>query len=301
MLQINVRVPEDRKQTAAVKINSGLKKIAEGSGIASASIELAARHGNPACDELRPWGHPPLGGYRFLAQGKAPAGVEREYGGHLLVFQPETGRALEAESFGRLHLLVYSGSPDKGEQYRLTQGGLRLHHRVFAALLAQLSTDTEAWLEIQVLRRSAWWQFWKQPLPTYPILTDTPKFSVPPLDEISLATLIAGGRRLPLQSPLQQDDDQSRFDNETRSSSDSSSSGTGSFTGQGGAYGGGGASGGWDAPGGRGVDSTGRIVTTAGAAAILAGSLAAAEGQEASASNDGQTGGYAGTQTSTNY
>lgn len=300
MININVRVPESRDRTAVVEIRSGLSKVADGIAVASASPALAARHGNPHCDPLRPWGHPPLGSYRLLAQGPAPAGCDIEYGGHLLVFQPESGSALEAESFGRLLLLAYAGPAGKSGQLRPTQGGLRLQQKTFDALRAVLAAAPEAVLEIDVLRPPSWWQFWKRAAPTLSIAPDAPKLTSPPLDEVSLATLIAQGKRLAPRTRVQRDDDwaESRRDTDA-----SSSSASGNYSGRGGASGGGGAGGSWDNAAGRGqgVDTAGRILTAATGAALLAGSLEASEHGGSSPVNDESSGGDTGTQTSTSY
>jgi uncharacterized membrane protein YgcG len=301
MLNIKVRVPEKRGSTAVVEIRSGLSKIADGVAVASASADLAARHGNPHRDPLRPWGHPPLGSYRLLAQGPAPAGCDAEYGGQLLVFQPESGEALEAESFGRLLLLAYAGPAAKGGLLRPTQGGLRLEQKIFDALLATLAAHPQALLQIDVLRPPAWWQFWKHAEPTAPIAADAPKLSAPPHDEASLAALIAAGKRLARDARPRQDSGRSSRD--TDAPSRSSSSGTSDYSGQGGEFGGAGASGGWGAAtgGGRGVDAAGRITTAATGAALLAGSIAAAESGGSSQAGDDSSNGDSGTQTSTSY
>lgn len=302
MLNIKVRVPESRDRTAVVEIRAGLSNVTYGSAVASASTELAARHGNPLCDPLRPWGHPPFGSYRLLARAPAPAGCDVEYGGHLLVFQPESGAALEAEAFGRLLLLAYAGPAAKGGQLRPTQGGLRLEQNTFDALLQALAAHPQALLEIEALRPPAWWQFWKRAAPTLPIASVAPKLSAPPLDEASLALLISGGKRLARDTGRRSDQDWSGSSS-IGGSSGSSSRGTSEFSGQGGEFGGGGASGGWGgaAAGGRAVDSAGRITAAATGAALAAGALEAATGGASPQAGDDSSGGGGGTQISTAY
>ena len=283
MLNISVRVPRDRGRGAAVEIRSGFSTIATGSAAATASAELAARHGNALRDPLRPWGHPPFGGYSLLGQGPAPAGCDIEYGGELLVFQPMSGMALDAESFGRLLLLVYAGPGGNGSRLRPTQGGLRLQQTVFNALLAALANDPEALLDIEELSAPAWWQFWRSAVATPPLDTSVPKLSLPPLDEASLATALAAGRRIARKNRLQQDDDDWR---NSRSQSDTSSGSSGGYSGQGGTFGGAGASGRWDAPAG--VDSAGRIVGAASGATLATASIDAESAS--SLTDDGKAG-----------
>jgi uncharacterized membrane protein YgcG len=294
MLGIIVRVPQDRGQTGAVEIRSNFTTVARGIAVASASPELAARHGNPHCDPLRPGGHPPLGMYRLLAQGPTPAGCEIEYGRQLLVFQPETGKALEAEAFGRLLLLLYAGPAGEGGRLRRTQGGVRLEQKAFDAMLAALAPEPQAVLSIEVLQPPSWWQFWKNTTPPLPIAAGTPKLNAPPLDEASLAALISKGKRLPRKAAAQWDDNTSDI---SSNSGSTSSSGDGSgFSGQGGGFGGGGASGGWNTAAG--VDSSGRIMT---AAAIATANFAASQSDASSQVADDAPGGDTGTQTSTSY
>jgi uncharacterized membrane protein YgcG len=297
-----VRVPEDRDQAGVVEIRSNFRMVAKGIAAASASSALAAQHGNPGRDPLRPWGHPPLGLYRYLAQGPVPAGCDIEYGRQALVFQPETGKALEAEAFGRLLLMVYAGPAGKAGRLRPTQGGLRLEQSTFDALLEALAPDPQAVLSIEALPPPAWWQFWRRAAPTQPVAADVPRLSAPPLDETNVAALIAQGKRLSRNSRPQSDDTTDSSSGSSRQS-DSTSNDTGGYSGAGGSFGGAGASGSWDAAAGgrRGVDSTGRITTAAAGAALAAGALDAVESGASSQASDDGRGGDSGTQTSTSY
>lgn len=110
MLLLEVLVPVKRDRAGLATLYDGARKLRQDAVCASAVEALAAARGNPQCDPLRPGGHPPLGRYRLLRRAPAPPGSEKEYGAELLVFEAEKGPALEAESFGRLGLLVYSGS-----------------------------------------------------------------------------------------------------------------------------------------------------------------------------------------------
>jgi len=302
MLGITVRVPEDRDQAGVVEIRSNSRTIAKGIAAACASGELASQHGNPGRDPLRPWGHPPLGMYRFLAQGPVPAGCDIEYGGQALVFQPETGKALEAEAFGRLLLIVYAGPAGKAGRLRPTQGGLRLEQSTFDAVVAALAPDPQAVLSIEALSPPAWWQFWRREVPNQPVATDVPRLSAPPLDETNVAAFIAKGKRLRRNNRPQSDETTGPSSGSSRQS-DSPSNDIGGYSGGGGSFGGAGASGGWDAAaGGRGgVDSAGRVMTAATGAALAAGALSVVESGASSQANDDGSGGDGGTQTSTSY
>jgi len=291
MLTINVRVPADRNETAVVEIFSGASRIAGSLAAASASAELARSHGNADCDPLRPWGHPPLGNYRLIAHGPAPAGCDLEYGKHLLVFQPESGNALDAESFGRLLLLAYAGPAGKGGRMRRTQGGLRFRQETLEVLLARLESDPAALLQIDLLDPPAWWQFWKRAQRTLALASEPPRLSAPPLDEASLAEQLSAGKPLARRTPLRAVDDnidsRSDYDHSRSTSSQTDSP----YTGRGGEYAGAGASGSWDAPSssgaGRGVDAAGRITAFAAGAAMLAESVSAAE-REVTSSDAGE-------------
>src|SRR5262245_24501224 len=109
MLELNVRVHPGRDRTGIAVLRDGSRTYKTSPVAASATPAIAARRGNPACDPLRAWGHPPFGRYRLLTHLQARSDLHREYGTHLLLFEPASGQALEAESFGRLALLAYGG------------------------------------------------------------------------------------------------------------------------------------------------------------------------------------------------
>src|SRR5262245_26392307 len=126
MLELNVRIHPARDRTAVAVLRDGSRILKTAPIAASATPALAARRGNRSCDPLRAWGHPPFGRYRLLQQVQARSDLQSEYGTHLLLFEPEAGQALEAESFGRLALLAYGGPAGRDGRLRRTQGGLRL-------------------------------------------------------------------------------------------------------------------------------------------------------------------------------
>jgi uncharacterized membrane protein YgcG len=299
MLQINVRVPENREHAAIVQFGAGFLSQVAGFAAASASAEIAAKHGNATCDPLRPWGHPAPGVYQLIAYGPAPKGCENEYGKYLLAFQPMSGAALDAESYGRLTLLAYSGPPDGKRRLRRTQGGLRFDPQFMKLIAKRLDGEPEVVLRIHAVRKPAWWQFWVGALPAIPLSPESPRFQAPPLDEASLAEALSAGKRRARPVPMQTDD-RDWNDRDRSSSSTSSSSSDNSYSGgRGGEYGGAGASGSWDkaahsgSGAGRGVDASGRIATVAAVAATAAALHAAAHSGDGKEGNEGSAGGDA--------
>jgi len=276
MIRITVHVPEDRSRAGFVRLSSGLRTFFEDAACASADATVSARRGNPACDPLRPFGHPPLGHYRLAAFGRAPEAVVAEYGETLLSFEPVSGPALDAESYGRLALLAYGGGRGSDRQLRRTQGGLRLSPEAMQALVARVDDETEVELRIVVLAPRPWWAFCRRPRTPSPLSRDGPRFAAAPLDEATLGAALKPRVVRRAAAARDHDDDRDRFDDHDRRSS--SSSREPDFRGGGGTGGGGGASGSWDAtaPGrGPGVDAAGRVIGAAAAAAVVGGAVAA--------------------------
>ena len=278
MLHLEVLVPETRDSTAVVTLRDRSGQIREDAGVASAAPRLAAAHGNPDCSPLRPGGHPPFGSYLLLKHGSSPDGCAIEYGTDILMFEAQDGPALEAESFGRLALLVYSGPAGKDALLRRTQGGVRLSRQMMSEIVSRLARDGDIDLRIGPLDEApAWWQFWKRRhfMRPLPLSTEYPHLAAPPLDEMSLMSTLLQGTQTRRRQRLDRDDDHDRY------GSDSSSGGSRSepFRGSGGEYAGAGARGSWgDAPAGSGrplgVDGSGRIIGV-GAAAGIAAAVAA--------------------------
>ena len=304
MLHLEVLVPETREGTAVMTLSDGTAKIREDAGVASAAPTLAAAHGNPDCSPLRPGGHAPFGSYLLLKRAGAPEGGAIEYGTNILLFEAQNGPALEAESFGRLALLVYAGPPGKDALLRRTQGGVRLSTQMMSEIVSRLARDGDIDLRIGPLDEApAWWQFWKrrrfiQPLP---LSTEYPHLAAAPLDEMSLMSTLLQGTQTRRRQRLDRDDDHDRYGSDRSSSV--GGSGSEPFRGRGGEYAGAGASGSWgDAPAGSGrplgVDSSGRIIgaaTAAGVAAAVAadsasGAVDAGAETPAAAGGNGDTG-----------
>ncbi|MCC7486012.1 MAG: hypothetical protein IT529_13650 [Burkholderiales bacterium] len=282
MLTLTVRVHPARERTGLAELREGTRVHARGPAVASAAPALAARRGNPGCEALRPWGHPPFGGYRLLRCLRARPEFGDEYGDHVLLFEPESGPALEAESHGRLALLAYSGPAGRDGRMRRTQGGLRLPERMLLDIVQRLRGVMEMTLRIEPLRAPAWWQFWRRAEDTMPLSATEPAFAAPPADEASVMEALlmdpAVARRAPRrpvrEEPRGRDEDR-HSDDRRDSSSGGPDPGGERFRGRGGEGAGAGASGNWDDARARpaGVDQAGRILA-AGAATAAAAALA---------------------------
>jgi len=270
MLRLKVEVPVSRDRTAFATLRDGSNIVASGRAVASATPALAADHANPRCDPLRPWGHPPLGRFTFLNHEPAARRETSDYGEHLLLFQPESGPALDAESFGRLALLVFGG-PAR----RRTQGGLRLSDEMIGIVVRGVKAGETLTLELVPWRPRAWWQFWKPPPVTPESLAPHGRDQrAPATPELTLLEALL--RKSVRRARDTTSDHDTHHDRDSRpDTSSSSSSSRETFQGKGGAGGGAGASGRWsdDAGTGRGVDSAGRIL---GTAAAIGGVAAAA-------------------------
>lgn len=282
MITLNIEVPESRDRTAISVLKRGTKMLAQGFAAASASPQIAAARGNAGCDPLRAWGHPPTGGYRLINHRPSNKDYSGEYGMHLLLFEPVSGAALEAQAAGRVGLLVYGGPAGQDKFMRRTQGGVRISNEMLNALIRQIAHDDDVRLTLESLRKPPWWKFWARTTDT-PMLSATAARAYPaPLDEMSIILELMNGARRRSYGGGGSDDyrererDDSRYDDR---SSSGSSSGSDTFRGGGGQSGGGGASGGWDGATGtaRGVDASGRIIAGAavGAAAMIAANAAA--------------------------
>jgi len=302
MLEIIVTVPPARNRAAHLCIVEGRHIVVEDWAVATVDPALAKRAKNAHADPLRPGGHPPLGRYELTAQGPVPTDAETEYGRSLLLFEPVSGEALDAESYGRLGMLVYAGRMAPDTRLRRTQGGLRLSGRAMDLLLTRLDANTPVELRIELTTKPPWWAFWRKER-VHPALSDRPpQFDVPPLDEATLlAALLQHSQR---RARPEREDDEWERRRERERDSQSSSSEPSEFRGHGGEGGGAGASGGWsDAPAagrGPGVDAAGRIVTAAGVAAVATAAVIAA--REAAADREASAGeriGEGGPETTT--
>ncbi len=304
MIRLEIQVPEARDRTAIATLRRGTKQLEQGFAAASASTQIASARGNPGCDPLRAWGHPPTGGYRLINHRASNKGYSGEYGMHMLLFEPRSGSALDAQAAGRVGLLVYGGPAGQDKRMRRTQGGVRISNEMLGAIIKQVAHEDEITLTIETLRKPSWWQFWKSMPDTPPLSSTATKAYSAPLDEMSIILELMNGAVRRSGSGYAPDErrdrDDNRWDDRSRSSSSSDSD---TFRGGGGQSGGAGASGGWDsATTARGVDASGRIVAGAaiGAAAAVAASAAAnsaaqesADTHRAAFSDSGSNGGSA--------
>lgn len=298
MLELIVTVTPARDRAAGLRIVDGLRTLVDDWAIATVDPAAALRADNPKADPLRPHGHPPLGRYELTARGDAPQGTETEYGRTLLLFEPVSGEALDAESFGRLGLLVYAGRMAPDSRLRRTQGGLRISSMAMDLLLGRIEEHTAVELRIEPFEPPPWWAFWRKPVTPPAYSERPPQFDTPPLDETTLmAELLLRSRHRVRAQRLERDDDEweRRRERDARRETQSSSGEPSEFRGRGGEGGGAGASGGWSdtpTPGrGPGVDAAGRIVTAAGVSAVAAAAVVAA--REHSSSTRSEEGGGA--------
>ena len=281
MLTLVVRVPDSYNRTAMAFLRDGPRTVLKDFAVTVPLAGLGQQHGNPTGDPLRPFGPVPRGDYSLVALAPTPADGVPEYGSHLFAFEPQSGPALEAESFGRLVLLAYGGPSGRELQLRRTQGGLRLTVAMVNAIVSRLAADADLHLRVEPLSLTPppWWAFWRpRPENVRPLSAEPPRFLAPPLDEATLAGhALRTGRRRRLR---RYDPDTDTWRDPTPMSSGSTSAsdtrpegerGT-PFESGGGRFGGAGATGGWDADPARapGVDSAGRILGTAAAAAAAA-------------------------------
>jgi uncharacterized membrane protein YgcG len=298
MLTLVVRVPDGGNRSGIATLRDGPRLLRQDIAAAVPLAGLGMQHGNPTGDPLRPFGPVPHGDYSLVALAPTPADAVVEYGTHLLAFEPQSGPALEAESFGRLVLLAYSGPFGRELRLRRTQGGLRLTVAMVNAIVSHLTPDTDLPLRVEPLSltRPPWWAFWRPRPPNIrPLSADPPQLVTPPLDEAAMAEhVLRHGRRRPMRR--YDPDTETWRDPSPATSGDSPSSETRSgtsttFEAAGGRFGGAGATGGWDPEPTRppGVDSAGRIVGTAaaaGAAAAAAGAIIGLSGVGQSTPND---------------
>ena len=281
MLTLVVRVPESGELAGVATLWDGLTAVLSDRAVAAVSSGTAGRRGNPPGDPLRPFGPPPHGTYALVGLAPTPADGAGEYGSHLLAFEPQSGRALEAESFGRLLLLAYAGPPGRDTRLRRTQGGLRFTRALMTAIVSRVGPDTEVALRVEPLTPAPWWAFWRRRTDNeQPLSGGIPRVMDAPLDEETLtAYVMQHGPRRPRR----------RRDPDTDTSWDRSTGGSAGpggagpvvpFEGRGGRFGGGGASGGWEAGQSRpsGVDDAGRILGTAAAGAAVGGLIEAGQG-----------------------
>ncbi|MER2624277.1 MAG: hypothetical protein ABTS22_10105 [Accumulibacter sp.] len=279
MLMLDVRVPANRNQAAIATLYAVRQVLKTGHAAASVARELAAQKGNPSCDMMRQWGNPAFGSYRLFGSTNVPECCRGEYGLVLLAFEPQSGVALDAESFGRLGLAVYAGAAGSDRRPRRTQGGLRISEEFMKLIRLRMATEAEIRVSLSPLVPPSFWQFWRR-LPTpCPLSTDGPRFTAPPLDE---ATLLAEAmRHVVSRKPGIQRvacADTWRDDHDTQDNVFAENS---PFQGKDGNFGGAGASGTWDVAMGAatgvrggttvlppGVDAAGRILAASSNTAL---------------------------------
>lgn len=239
-MKISVGVDAGRSRLGRMEVDS-----AQGTGLqpvdvcATADPAAARASGNPAADPLRPGGHAPFGTYVLKQVRRMAGALIRDWGEFTIVFEPRSGQAREAESYGRLVLALHGGDPGDDGRLRTTSLGLRVDRQTLEQVAAAADRGERVELDIHEVPVGFWERifFWRRRPSRGFFAADT-------------------------TTPADRDD--------WSSTSSGSSSRGDDFAGKGGQFGGGGASGSWDAPRGAGVAAT-------GAAALGAGVIAASE------------------------
>lgn len=212
----------------------------------TADESSARAAGNPGCDPLRPGGHAPFGTYRLREVRDVPDASRDEYGSHSLVFEPQSGEALQAESFGRLALALHGGELGEDGRLRTTDGGFRVGEDTLRLLVSRMKPgDT---LEV----REAPLGFWER---------------------------LLGRRRRPSGALRERETQEPDRWEPDRSYGDRAPGGRAGdpaerFEPGGGAFGGAGASGAWDAPPRTDVTAAGAAAAGAAGGLLAAGLLA---------------------------
>ena len=248
-MKLVVQVDPRRDREGTLTLRDAADRIVFGpvAVCATADQAVARQLGNAVRDPLRPGGHPPFGGYRFVKATPLEPDGHRARGPCALVFEPRTGDAVSAESHGRLLLELHGGAPASGGALRPTGGGLRVADEVVEELATRLRGDPACELELQAVRES-WW-----------------------------SRLVRRRRTLSDDEPVES--------GTSWGSSDSSGASEPAYSGRGGEFSGAGASGSWDAAStGRSAAATGAAV--AAGAAIAAGAALAANESEQPAASD---------------
>lgn len=141
MSKLVIVVPKGRRFCGRASLfgNDGAQRAGPFRVLATASVRVAKKRGNPTASPLQPFGHPPQGTY-FLAASLPPGYVHarrrRRYGrvGALLL-APQSGEALDATANGRALVALHGGPLDERRRLRPTRGGFRLSNRGMTRLL----------------------------------------------------------------------------------------------------------------------------------------------------------------------
>ena len=116
--------------------------------LGTANARVAGKHGNPACDPLLPFGHPPAGTY--VVAGSLPPSFThprrpRRFGAlGALLLQAVAGPAFASVANGRALIVLHGGPVDDAGRLRCTRGGLRVTDADMLALMRALNAAQEA-------------------------------------------------------------------------------------------------------------------------------------------------------------
>lgn len=235
-MKVNVEVDAERSRLGRLTmVGADGQRYGPVEVCATADAAAAEAAGNPTCDPLRPGGHAPFGAYRFKEVKSVAPDLSAELGDHAMVFEPVSGEARRAESYGRLVLLVHGGRPGEDGRLRPTDAGLRVDPETLGRLAAAAKRGEPVDLSIQEEPLG----FWER---------------------------LFGGRRAPSREDFSGPAWGATDSAGTSASGGSGSSRGGVFDAGGGSFGGAGASSSWAEPAGGGAPGS---YTPAQAAAAL--------------------------------
>lgn len=122
-----VWLPEDRAGIGdALLLTSAGLSFGPFPVLGKADSRMAARHGNPARDPVKPYGDTPTGTYRLASWSPVPAGKQARFGALWFPLVGQSGQARRAVEGGRSGLMIHGG---RGDRLVATYGCLRLRDR----------------------------------------------------------------------------------------------------------------------------------------------------------------------------
>jgi hypothetical protein len=145
MSKLVIVVPQSRAYCGrTVFLNAdGTQRLGPLRILATASLRVARAQGNPTCDPLHPFGHPPAGGY-VVASSLPPGYMHprrpRRFGNvGALLLAARAGEALASLANGRSVFALHGGPLDTANRLRPTRGGIRLSDADMSAVVRAMN------------------------------------------------------------------------------------------------------------------------------------------------------------------